>query len=115
MPYTINGNASILNADQSALIVGTPGMKLIAPNHDNWAPRFGIAYRFTEKTVFRAGGGSTTIPNQTNSYTFLNTNPPWSPIFQCNWSAGLPPISLSNPFAVHGRMPASRQQPARSS
>jgi hypothetical protein len=105
VPYTINGNASILNPDQSALIVGTPGMKLIAPNHDNWAPRLGIAYRFTEKTVFRAGGGIYYNPNQTNSYTFLNTNPPWSPIFQCNWSSGLPPISLSNPFAVTAACP----------
>lgn len=105
VPYTINGVASILNADQSALIVGTPGMRLIAPNHDNWAPRLGIAYRFNEKTVFRAGGGIYYNPNQTNSYTFLNTNPPWSPIFQCQWSAGLPTLSLSNPFAVPAACP----------
>jgi hypothetical protein len=105
VPYTINGNASILNPEQTQLIVATPGMKLIAPNHDNWAPRLGIAYRFNEKTVFRAGAGIYYNPNQTNSYTFLNTNPPWSPIFQCNWSAGLPTISLSNPFAVSAACP----------
>jgi hypothetical protein len=105
VPYTINGNASILNPEQTQLIVATPGMKLIAPNHDNWAPRLGIAYRFNEKTVFRAGAGIYYNPNQTNSYTFLNTNPPWSPIFQCNWSAGLPTISLTNPFAVSAACP----------
>ena len=104
-PYTINGNASILSQDQKSLIVATPGMKLIGPNHDNWAPRLGVAYRFNEKTVFRAGAGIYYNPNQTNSYTFLNTNPPWSPIFQCNWSTGLPTLSLSNPFAVSAACP----------
>jgi hypothetical protein len=105
VPYTINGVASILNADQSALIVATPGFKFIAPNHNNWAPRLGFAYRISEKTVFRGGGGIYYNPNQTNSYTFLNTNPPWSPIFQCNWSTGLPPLSLSNPLAVPAACP----------
>jgi hypothetical protein len=105
VPYTINGVASILNADQSALIVATPGFKFIAPNHKNWAPRLGFAYRISDKTVFRGGGGIYYNPNQTNSYTFLNTNPPWSPIFQCNWSTGLPTLSLSNPLGVPAACP----------
>jgi hypothetical protein len=105
VPYTINGNASLLNRDQTALIVATPGHKFIAPNHKNWAPRLGFAYRITDKLVFRGGGGIYYNANQTNSYTFLNTNPPWSPIYQCNWSAGLTPLSLSNPFAVPAACP----------
>ena len=105
VPYTINGNASLLNADQTALIVATPGYKFIAPNHRNWAPRLGFAYRITDKTVFRGGAGIYYNANQTNSYTFLNTNPPWSPIYQCNWSAGLTPLSLSNPYAVPAACP----------
>ena len=105
VPYTINGVASILNADQSALIVATPGFKFIAPQHKNWAPRLGFAYRINDKTVFRGGGGIYYNPNQTNSYTFLNTNPPWSPIFQCNWSSGLPTLSLSNPLGVPAACP----------
>jgi hypothetical protein len=105
VPYTINGNASLLNRDQTALIVATPGYKFIAPNHKNWAPRFGFAYRITEKTVVRGGAGIYYNPNQTNSYTFLNTNPPWSPIYQCNWSSGLAPLSLSNPFGVPAACP----------
>jgi hypothetical protein len=113
VPYTINGVASILNANQTALVVAKPGFKFIAPNHNNWAPRLGIAYRLNDKTVFRAGGGIYYNPNQTNSYTFLNTNPPWSPIFQCTWSSGLAPLSLSNPFAVPAACPLPRQQQRR--
>jgi Carboxypeptidase regulatory-like domain/TonB dependent receptor len=103
--YTINGNATELNPNQTALVGGTPGYHFTAPNHKDWAPRLGVAYRFTEKTVFRAGGGIYYNPNQTNSYTFLNTNPPYSPIFQCTWSTGLTPITLSNPFAVPAACP----------
>jgi hypothetical protein len=105
VPYTINGNASLLNASQTALIVATPGYRFIASNHRNWAPRLGFAYRITDKTVFRGGAGIYYNANQTNSYTFLNTNPPWSPIFQCNWSAGLTPLSLSNPLGVPAACP----------
>ena len=47
---------------------GTPGFHFTAPNHKNWAPRLGFAYRITEKTVFRGGGGIYYNPNQTNSY-----------------------------------------------
>ena len=55
--------------------------------------------------MFRGGGGIYYNPNQTNSYTFLNTNPPWSPIFQCQWSSGLPTLSLSNPLGVPAACP----------
>jgi hypothetical protein len=103
--YTINGNATELNPNQTALVGGTPGFHFTAPNHADWAPRLGIAYRISEKTVFRAGGGIYYNPNQTNSYTFLNTNPPYSPIFQCTWSTGLTPISLSNPYGVPAACP----------
>ncbi|MBI5283230.1 MAG: TonB-dependent receptor [Candidatus Solibacter usitatus] len=107
VPYTINGNASFLNADQTALIVAKPGTGFIKPQHKNWAPRFGFAYRITEKTVFRGGAGVYYNANQTNSYTFLNTNPPWSTIVSCNWSGGLPTLSLANPFAVSAACPVA--------
>ncbi len=104
--YTINGVATELNPTQTALVGGTPGFHFTAPNHADWAPRLGIAYRITEKTVFRAGGGIYYNPNQTNSYTFLNTNPPYTTILTCTWSTGLTPPSLSNPF-VPGVCPAA--------
>jgi len=107
VPYTINGNATLLNENQTALVGGTPGYKFIAPNHKNWAPRLGIAYRITDKTVFRAGGGIYYNPNQTNSYTFLNTNPPYTTILNCTWSASLKPVTLANPFGTPGVCPSA--------
>jgi len=107
VPYTINGNATLLNADQTKIVGGTPGYRFIAPNHNDWAPRLGVAYRITDKTVFRAGGGIYYNPNQTNSYTFLNTNPPYTTILTCTWSTGLQPVGLSNPFGVPGVCPSA--------
>src|SRR5580700_10393673 len=98
--YTINGNATELNPNQTALVGGTPGYHFTGPNHADWAPRLGLAYRITDKTVFRAGAGIYYNPNQTNSYTFLNTNPPYTTILTCSWSAGLTPPSLANPFTT---------------
>jgi len=105
VPYTISGNASFLNADQSALIIATPGTKFIKPQHKNFAPRVGFAYRINDKTTFRGGAGIYYNPNQMNSYTFLTNNPPVVTILSCNWSSGLPALSLSNPAAVPAACP----------
>jgi hypothetical protein len=98
--YTINGVATELNPNQTALVGGTPGYHFTAPNHSDWAPRLGFAYRITDKTVFRAGGGIYYNPNQTNSYTFLNTNPPYTTILTCSYSVGDVLPTLSNPFTT---------------
>jgi hypothetical protein len=105
--YTINGVATELNPNQTAIVGGTPGYHFTAPNHQDWAPRMGVAYRITDKTVFRAGGGIYYNPNQTNSYTFLNTNPPYTTILLCTVATGLTPPSLSNPFGTPGVCPAA--------
>lgn len=105
--YTINGNATELNPNQTALVGGTPNFHFTYPNHSDWAPRLGIAYRINDKTVFRAGGGIYYNPNQTNSFTFLNTNPPYTTILNCTWSAGLTPPNLSNPFGSPGVCPSA--------
>jgi Carboxypeptidase regulatory-like domain len=105
--YTINGVATELNPQQTAFVGGTPGFHFTGPNHKDWAPRLGIAYRITEKTVFRAGGGIYYNPNQTNSYTFLNINPPYTTQLSCVWSTGLTPPTLSNPFGSPGVCPTS--------
>jgi hypothetical protein len=104
--YTVNGNATELNPSQTAIVGGTPGFHFTNPNHSDWAPRVGFAYRINEKTVFRAGGGIYYNPNQTNSYTFLSNNPPFATILNCTYSVGLTPINLINPFSSVGVCPA---------
>ncbi len=99
VPYTVNGYATILNAAQTALIPSTipsAGFKFIDPNHKDFAPRFGLAYRATEKTVIRAGFGIYYNPNQTNSFTFLSSNPPFSAVITCTATLAAP-ITFANP------------------
>ena len=102
VPYSVNGVGTELNANQTALVGGTLGYRFIAPNHNDWAPRAGFAYRFTEKTVFRGGAGIYYNPNQTNSYTFLNTNPPYTTILTCTYTVGSggPVPTLANPMVA---------------
>jgi outer membrane receptor protein involved in Fe transport len=99
VPYTVNGYATILNRAQTALIPSTvpsPGFSFIDPNHKNFAPRFGLAYRVTDKTVIRAGFGIYYNPNQTNSFTFLSSNPPFSAVITCTATLAAP-ITFANP------------------
>jgi hypothetical protein len=99
VPYTANGYATILNAQQTALIPSNapqPGFKFIDPNHEDFAPRLGLAYRLTGKTVIRAGYGIYYNPNQTNTFTFLSNNPPFSAVTTFN-SAGNQLVSFNNP------------------
>jgi len=98
VPYTVNGYATILNAAMTALLPANPpqpGFGLTAPNHKDFAPRVGAAYRVTEKTVFRLGYGIYYNPNQTNSYTFLSVNPPFA--FSTGYTSGSTLVTLSNP------------------
>ena len=106
VPYTANGNATELNPNQTAIVGGTPGFRFTNPNHKNWAPRLGFAYRINDKTVFRGGAGIYYNPNQMNSYTFLSNNPPFATILNCTWSVGLTPVNVSAPFASAGVCPA---------
>ncbi len=100
VPYSVNGYHTLLNPEQTALIPANPpvpGFKFINPNHNDWAPRFGLAYRLSEKTVLRAGYGIYYNPNQTNSFTFLNTNPPFSPVITYTSLPTTPTLSLVDP------------------
>jgi len=100
VPYTVNGNATELNAQQTALVPPNPpvkGFKFTNPQHSDWAPRVGFAYRLTDNTVFRGGFGIYYNPNQTNSQTFLNTNPPFANYTTYTGGSTTPTISLSNP------------------
>ena len=103
------GNGTILNREQTAFIPGTVPQKI--PYHqadrNNWAPRFGFAYRMPSKFVIRGGFGIYYNPNQMNSFTLATTNPPFSTIFTFNNSLvnGILPsnaLTLSNPLPAAG-------------
>lgn len=107
VPYTKNGYATILNADQTALVPANapvPGFGLTEPNHKNFAPRVGLAYRITDKTVFRAGYGIYYNPNQNNSFTFLSQNPPFGTVSTYN-AAASPNLTLGNPVVGSSNRP----------
>jgi outer membrane receptor protein involved in Fe transport len=100
VPYTVNGIATALNAQQTAIIPANapvPGFKFLLPSHKNFAPRVGFAYRVNDKTVVRAGYGIYYNPNQTNTFTFLSANPPFGAIVTCTSTTATPLISLNNP------------------
>jgi hypothetical protein len=99
VPYTANGYAVILNPQQTALLPSNPpqpGFQFINPDHKDFAPRVGFAYRLTSKTVIRSGYGIYYNPNQTNTFTFLSNNPPFSIVTTFN-SAGTNLVNLANP------------------
>jgi hypothetical protein len=111
VPYSVNGFARILNPQQTALIPATvpgPGFQFIRPNHDNWAPRLGFAYRLTDRTVVRGGAGAYYNPNQMNSFTLSTTNPPFGISTTFTTSSGVPDLSLANPTPAGGAGTASK-------
>src|SRR5262249_27385063 len=100
VPYSVNGFHTELNPQQTQLvpaIVPQPGFQFIAANHKDWAPRIGFAYRLTSKTVFRGGYGIYYNPNQTNSFTFLNGNPPFGSATTYTSLPTTPTLSFVNP------------------
>ena len=99
VPQSTTGNGTILNPEQTKFIPETVPQKI--PYHEgdknNWAPRFGFAYRLPSQFVVRGGFGIYYNPNQTNTYTLATTNPPFSTISNFFNSPGNISVSLSNP------------------
>ncbi|MBW4026319.1 MAG: TonB-dependent receptor [Acidobacteria bacterium] len=100
VPYSQNGFATILNAQQTALIPANApqaGFHFIDANHQDWAPRVGFAYRATNHVVIRGGGGIFYNPNQTNSFTLATGNPPFAQSTTYSTVPGSPALSFANP------------------
>ena len=109
VPYSLNGYARILNADETALIPTssatlagdfkpTPGFKFHGPNHTDWAPRLGLDYRLSNASVIRGGFGIYYNANQLNTYTLTTQNFPLSAFvnyFSASGSSNL--LTLANP------------------
>jgi hypothetical protein len=62
------------NATNNSLVVagqdGNPSNLGMKTDYTNFAPRVGLSYRFTEKTVIRAGFGISYVPFVDNSYAY---------------------------------------------
>jgi len=109
VPQSTTGNGTILNPQQTAFIPSTLPSKIPYnnPDHNNWGPRFGFAYRLPSKFVVRGGFGMYYNPNQMNSYTLATTNPPFATIFTFTNSLanGILPgnaLTLNNPLPAAG-------------
>lgn len=102
VPVSPTGIANALNADGTALVptTKTPNYKFTLPNHNQWAPRFGFAYRIGSKWVVRGGIGVYYSPDTTNTITILSLNPPFGTNFTYNTSRANPVITFSNPNPV---------------
>jgi hypothetical protein len=89
-------------ANNTARVIGfgdIPSDLGVTATWKNFAPRLGAAYRFTDKTVVRAGFGTTIIPFPNNSYAFN------FPVKQNNQ------FNPANSFATAGSMAAGFPAP----
>ncbi|WP_245536411.1 carboxypeptidase regulatory-like domain-containing protein [Terriglobus saanensis] len=107
VPYSLNGYARILNANETAIIPAssaadaasfTPavGFKFINPTHMDWAPRVGFAYRPSDHNTIRGGFGIYYNANQLNTYTLTAQNYPFANTAEYDTDPSNP-VSLSNP------------------
>jgi outer membrane receptor protein involved in Fe transport len=106
---TYAGVASMLADDfltiiPSATLSGYPakGFTFTEANNKDWAPRLGVTYRLSEKTVLRAGYGIYYNPNQMNSFTFLTNNPPLATVSTYTNDPANPTLSFEHPTGVAG-------------
>jgi hypothetical protein len=100
VPYSVNGYHTKLNPEQTLIVPERPprpGFAFIYPNHHNWAPRVGFAYRMTADMVCRGGYGIFYNPNQANDFTLLNLNPPFNSATTYTSLPTTPTLSLADP------------------
>ena len=102
VPVSPSGIANVLSPDGTTLIPATktPNYKFTLPNHSQWAPRFGFAYRLGPSWVLRGGFGVYYSPDTTNTVTILSLNPPFGTNFTYNTNRANPVMTFSNPNPV---------------
>lgn len=108
VPHSTNGNGTILDPAQTHFIptMVPQVIPYTNPTHNDWAPRFGFAYRAPAGFVLRGGYGIYYNPNQLNTYTLATTNPPFATIFTYN-SIASSLLTLTNPTpaSAQGALP----------
>jgi hypothetical protein len=99
VPESPTGIADVLNSLGTALTPTPPrpNVAFTLPNHEQWAPRLGLAYRLSSAWVIRAGAGIYYSPDTLNPVTILSLNPPFAQNFTYNTTRVNPVITFSNP------------------
>jgi hypothetical protein len=102
VPTAPSGLANTLSPDGTTLVPNSvvPGYVFTNPNHNQWAPRVGFAYRAGGSWVVRGGAGLYYSPDTTNVITILSLNPPFSTNFTYNASHANPVLTFNNPNAA---------------
>ncbi len=99
-----SGQARTINGQFVPLLIPNPNDS--TPLYDiNWKqimPRLGIAYRITDKTVFRLGAGRFYNANQLNNFQILNLQPPLSGSSVIDNDRTNPRGTIGNPFVTSG-------------
>jgi Carboxypeptidase regulatory-like domain len=98
VPTSPSGIANVLNAAGTALIPNPPAphYKFTLPNHAEFAPRIGLAYRLSPKWVVRSGAGIYYSPDTLNPITILSLNPPFAENFTYTTTSSNPVITFAN-------------------
>ncbi|HEV8132399.1 MAG TPA: carboxypeptidase regulatory-like domain-containing protein, partial [Acidobacteriota bacterium] len=92
--------ANSTEAKQLLNLSGVGARAVYAPDHNNWAPRIGLAYSLGEKTVLRGGFGVfyTNSQNFVNNFVINRRQPPFAETQTVTSSTATPQIDIANPF-----------------
>jgi len=94
------GKIQTINGVLTPMLTPNPNVReaLYETNKKQIMPRLGIAYRFNDKMVLRMGAGNFYNAQQTNNFSILNLNPPFSgsAVFQNDRNA--PTATITDPF-----------------
>jgi hypothetical protein len=94
------GDIRTINGFTAPMLVPNPNVRkqLYDINWKQFMPRLGIAYRLTDSMVLRVGGGNFYNAQQTNNFSILNLNPPFSGSVVFQNDRNQPTATIENPF-----------------
>ena len=94
-------NIRTINGVVAPTLIPNPGVRqqLYDINWKQFMPRVGIAYRFTNTAVLRIGAGNFFNAQQTNNFSIMSLNPPFSGSFVFQNDRNRPTATIQNPFA----------------
>ncbi|MFN7923673.1 MAG: carboxypeptidase regulatory-like domain-containing protein [Bryobacteraceae bacterium] len=90
-----------INGVVAPTLIPNPGVRqdLYDINWKQVMPRIGIAYRFSNTAVLRIGSGNFYNAQQTNNFSIMSLNPPFSGSFVFQNDRTRPTATIQNPFA----------------